>query len=67
MDAKIVKVTTKKSLITLERERERWMGSSYTWCNSIRVTPFLGRRFPKDRMVKNKTLLSITSIKYLTN
>ena len=43
------------------------MGSSYTWCNSYRVTPFLSRRFPKDRTVKNKTLLSITSIKYLTN
>ena len=35
------------------------MGSSYIWYNSIRITPFLSRRFPKDRTVKKKTLLSI--------
>ena len=27
--------------IEREREREREIGSSYTWCNFIRVTPFL--------------------------
>ena len=52
MDAKIVKVTTKKSLITLERERERWMGSSYTWCNSTKVTHFLNRRFLRNLMIR---------------
>ena len=35
------------------------MGSSYTWCNSIRITPFLSHKFSKDRTVKKKTLLSI--------
>ena len=28
------------------------MGSSYTWCNSTKVTPFLDHRFQKDLMVK---------------
>ena len=27
------------------------MGSSYTWCNSIRVTPFMYRRFLLDSTV----------------
>ena len=31
------------------------MGSSYTWCNFIRVTSFLSHRFPKDLTVKKKT------------
>ena len=54
MDAKIVKVTTKKSLITLEREREREreMGSSYTRCNSTKVTHFLNRRFLGNLIVR---------------
>ena len=44
------------------------MGSSYTWCNSIRVTPFLSRRFMRDPMDKNKTQLSITTLNiYLIN
>ena len=28
------------------------MGSSYTWCNLTRVTPFVDRRFVIDLMVK---------------
>ena len=44
------------------------MGSSYTWCNSIRVTPFLSRRFMRDPTDKNKTPLSITTLNtYLIN
>ena len=44
------------------------MGSSYTWCNSIRVTPFLSRRFIRDPMDKNKAQLSITILNtYLIN
>ena len=51
------------------------MGSSYTWCNSTRVTHFVSRRFMRDPMDKNKTPLSITTlntylnyiIKYLPN
>ena len=44
------------------------IGSSYTWCNSTRVTPFLSRRFMRDPTDKNKTLLSITTLNsYLIN
>jgi hypothetical protein len=32
------------------------MGSSYTRCNSTRITPFLNRRFIKDLMVTNSQL-----------
>ena len=38
------------------------MGSSYTWCNSTRVTPFLSHRFMRDPTDKNKTPLSITTL-----
>ena len=44
------------------------MGSSYIWCNSIRVTPFLSRRFMRDPTDKNKIPLSITTLNtYLIN
>ena len=51
------------------------MGSSYTWCNSTKVTRFVSRRFMRDPTDKNKTPLSITTlntylnynIKYLPN
>ena len=44
------------------------MGSSYTWCNSTRVTPFLSHRFMRDPTDKNKTLLSIITLNtYLIN
>ena len=44
------------------------MGSSYTWCNSNRVTHFVSRRFMRDPMDKNKTQLSITTLNiYLIN
>ena len=44
------------------------MGSSYTWCNSIRVTPFLSHRFMGDPTDKNKTPLSIITLNtYLIN
>ena len=33
------------------------MGSSYTWCNFIRVTPFLDHWFAKDLMVKNSLII----------
>ena len=42
--------------IEIEREREREMGSSYIWCNSYGVTPFLYRRFLIDPMVGKITL-----------
>ena len=32
------------------------MGSSYTWCNLTRVTPFVDRRFAIDLMVKKMAL-----------
>ena len=32
------------------------IGSSYTWCNSYKLTPFLHRRFLRNLMVK-KTLI----------
>ena len=32
------------------------MGSSYTWCNSCKVTPFLHCRFLKDLTVKKDTI-----------
>ena len=38
--------------IYIERERERF---KLHLCNSIRVTPFLSHRFPKDLTVKKKT------------
>ena len=38
------------------------MGSSYTWCNSCGVTPFLSHRFMRDPTDKNKTPLSITTL-----
>ena len=34
-----------------EREREREMSLSYTWCNLIRVIPFLYHRFLLDLIV----------------
>ena len=44
------------------------MDSSYTWCNSTRVTTFLSRRFIRDQTDKNKTSLSITTLNtYLIN
>ena len=44
------------------------MGSSYTWCNFTRVTPFLSHRFMRDPTDKNKTPLSIITLKtYLIN
>ena len=44
------------------------MGSSYTWCNSTKVTHFLSRRFMKNPMDKNKTSSSITTLNtYLIN
>ena len=44
------------------------MGSSYTWCNSTRDTPFLSHRFMRDPTDKNKTPLSITTLNtYLIN
>ena len=42
------------------------MGSSYTWCNSIRVTPFLSHRFPKYLTVKKKTSSFFTSLNRVT-
>ena len=36
-----------------ERERERERGSSHTWCNSSKITPFLDLKFLKNLMVKN--------------
>ena len=35
------------------------MDSSYTWCNSTKVTPFLNRRFLKDLTVKKKKSLNM--------
>ena len=32
------------------------MSSSYTWCNSYKVTNFLHRRFLKDLMVKKNII-----------
>ena len=44
------------------------MGSSYIWCNSIRVTLFLSHRFMGDPTDKNKTSLSIITLNtYLIN
>ena len=44
------------------------MSSSYTWCNSTRVTHFLSHRFMRDLRDKNKTPLSITTLNtYLIN
>ena len=40
------------------------MGSSYTWCNSYKLTHFLHRRFLKDLTVKNTSLNAI--VFYLT-
>ena len=49
---------------TLKKE----MSSSYTWCNSTRVTPFLSHRFSKDLTVKKKTSSFFTSLNaYLIN
>ena len=39
-----------------EREREREMSSSYIWCNSTNVTPFLDCKFLKNLMLKKKSL-----------
>ena len=36
------------------------MGSSYTWCNSCKVTHFLHRRFLKGLTVKKISLNAIT-------
>ena len=35
------------------------MGSSYTWCNSYKITTFLHRRFLKDLMAKKISLNAI--------
>ena len=44
------------------------MGSSYTWCNSTKVTYFLSHKFPKDLTVKKKTSSFFTSLNaYLIN
>ena len=44
------------------------MGSSYTWCNSTRVTHFLSHKLMRDPMDKNKTTLFITTLNtYLIN
>ena len=44
------------------------MGSSYTWCNSTRIIPFLSHRFIRDPTDKNKTPLSITTLNtYIIN
>ena len=44
------------------------MDSSYTWCNSTRVTPFLNRKFMRGPTDKNKTPLSIITLNtYLIN
>ena len=32
------------------------MGSSYTWCNSYKLTPFLHHRFIRDLTVKKIAL-----------
>ena len=32
------------------------MGSSYTWCNLTRVTPFIDHRFVIDPMIKKIAL-----------
>ena len=39
-----------------EREREREMSSSYIWCNSTNVTPFLDCKFLKNLMFKKKII-----------
>ena len=36
------------------------MGSSYTWCNSCKVTPFLHYRFVSDLTAKKISLNAIT-------
>ena len=51
-------------LVLLERERERERGSSYTWCNSYKLTPFLYRRFLRDLTVKKASLNAM--VFYLT-
>ena len=44
------------------------MSSSYTWCNSTRVTTFLSRRFMRDLTDKNKINIIIHyNIRYLPN
>ena len=44
------------------------MGSSYTWCNSTKVTQFLSHIFIGDLTDKNKTPLSIITLNtYLIN
>ena len=35
------------------------MDSSYTWCNSCKVTPFLHRRFLSDLTAKKISLKAI--------
>ena len=42
--------------IYIEREREREMSSSYIWCNSTNVTPFLDCKFLKNLMFKKKII-----------
>ena len=58
-----INFTSKRIYIYIERERE--MGSSYTWCNSYKLTYFLHRRFPRDLTVKKTSLNAI--IFHLTN
>ena len=41
------------------------MDSSYTWCNSTRVTPFLSHRFLKDQIVKKEDIFIYYINKYL--
>ena len=44
------------------------VGSSYTWCNSTRVIPFLSHIFSKDLTVKKKTSSFFISLNaYLIN
>ena len=42
--------------ISIYIEREREMDLSYTWCNSIRVAPFLSHRFLRDLTVEKMSL-----------
>ena len=43
------------------------MGSSYTWCNFYRVTPFLYRRFLIDPTVRKIALNDYFFPPYLPN
>ena len=57
-----------KVMISLPMKIYIYMGSSFTWCKSIRVTLFLIHRFMGDSTDKNKTSLSIITLNtYLIN